>query len=440
MSKKLQITLSAMLIWLISIWNVYAFDIDLWIKNYIDTYLSEQNKLKNENQELKIRLQNLENQMNNWWNLYNNEEDKIIETIENISPSVVNIIASKDLVIYKKNPNQFFDPFANDPFFDDFFWNQIPFRWYYRQNNKGIIDENNSEKKTVKVWWWSGFIYSKDWLILTNKHVISDQDLAYTVILNDWTEFKAKILAQDPNNDIAVIKIDPNEHSNKIIKPIKLWDSKNLKVWQKVLAIWNALAEFNNTVTSWIISAKWRSITANNWAWSEQISNLLQTDAAINPWNSWWPLVNLKWEVIWMNTAIAQSAQWIWFAIPVNDLKFVADNVLNNWWLKIPYIWIRYISLDKISAKEYNIDLDYWALIKWSENESWVLENSPALKAWIEEMDIILEINWNKIWRNFSELREIILKHKVWDILNVKILRKWKELNLKIELWEFKNE
>lgn len=440
--KKLTALFLTLLITLSTFWttSAWVFDIDLWIKQYIDNYLGLIKKIKDENIILKDRISQLE-KINHQKSAYISNEDRIIRTIESVSPSVVSIIASKDLVTIKQNPNRLYDPFVNDPFFNDFFWGHKT-KEFYRQNNQWNNSQNNTqtwtEKKTVKVWGWSGFIYWKDWLILTNKHVIFDDNLAYSVILNDWTEYKAKVLAKDPSNDIAVIKIDPNEHKNIEIKPIKLWNSKNIKVWMNVLAIWNALAEFENTVTSWIISAKWRSITASNWTRSEQISNLLQTDTAINPWNSWWPLVNLKWEVIWMNTAIAQSAQWIWFAIPVNDLKFIANNVLAHGKLKIPFIWIRFIPLDNNSSKEFNINATYWALIKWTKDAPWILINSPASKAWIEEMDVILEINWEKIWKNYSEIKEIVLRHKIWDKLELKVLRKWKKIKLEIKLWEFK--
>lgn len=401
-------------------------EVNAWISTSQDKYLERINYLEKENAKL-----------NEYLNNSMTEEDRVVSTIEKVSPSVVNIVASKDLVVYKQNPNMYIqNPFFNDPFFGDLF----QFQWWWmqimpRQQGQWQI----TQKKKVKVWGWSWFIYSNSWLILTNKHVVSDEDLDYVVVMNDWTEFKAKVLAKDPVNDIAVIKINPEEHANVIIKPISLWNSSNIKVWQKVLAIGNALWEFENTVTSGIISAKWRSIEASDirWWW-EEISNLLQTDAPINPWNSWWPLVNLRWEVIWMNTAIAQSAQWIGFAIPVNDLKFVAEKVLKEWALRVPFIWIRYALLDAKIAKTYNVKADYWALIVWNEQESWVVFNSPAQKAWLQDYDIIIEIDWEKIWKQYNDFRSLIIKHKVWDIVELKVIRDASEKVLKVELWEMK--
>ena len=137
---------------------------------------------------------------------------------------------------------------------------------------------------------------------------------------NDGKEYIWKVVAVDPVTDLAVMKA--YTFDNKAIEstPLKITTSENNTIGSIVLAIWNALAEFQNTVTFWIISGLNRSIEAwSDYSWdTEQLSGLIQTDAAINPWNSGWPLLNLKWEVIGINTAVA-NANGIGFAIPISE-------------------------------------------------------------------------------------------------------------------------
>lgn len=220
-------------------------------------------------------------------------ETEITNIVENISPSVVNIVINKDLTIYRNDPFNFFYQPA---------WNI-----------------------SRKVWGWTWFFITKDWIILTNKHVVEDQDAEYTVVLSNGKEYIATILWVIPNNDIAVIKIDIDED----VSPLKFidsykWTKSDIKIWQFAIATWYTLAELQNSVSFGIISWINRSIQTD---WDE-LSWLLQTDAAINPGNSGWPLINLDWKVMWINTAISWRAQWIWFAIPLSQ-KYI-DKLLKS--------------------------------------------------------------------------------------------------------------
>ena len=161
----------------------------------------------------------------------------------------------------------------------------------------------------------TGFILTSDGMIVTNKHVVSDDNATYHVFTNDGKDFEAKVVARDSLNDLAVIKIEATG-----LPVVELGSSDDLKVGQWVIAIGNALGEFNNTVTVGVVSAKERQITADGAGGgvSEDLSGLLQTDAAINPGNSGGPLINLKGQVVGINTAIAGNAQSIGFAIPIN--------------------------------------------------------------------------------------------------------------------------
>jgi len=212
-------------------------------------------------------------------------ENKIINISEKSSPSVVSIIEEKDLNIFELNSWSLF-------------------------NNK--------------VWWWSGFFIDKDWIIITNKHVVKNINSKYIIILNNWKKYNSKIIYSDKYKDIALLKIISTKKFNSL--PLQFVEEKaKLKIWQFVLSIWNSLTEFNNSVSFWIISWLNRKIE-NNYIKQE---NLIQTDANINPWNSWWPLINLEWKVIWINTLIINWNSNIWFAIKVdkNDIDKILKEI-----------------------------------------------------------------------------------------------------------------
>lgn len=164
----------------------------------------------------------------------------------------------------------------------------------------------------------SGFIIAPNGIIVTSKHVISDTSLSYSVILNNNKEYPVQKIQSDPNNDVAVLKIAVNK-----LTPLALGDSSNLKLGQSVIAIGTPLGEFSNSVTSGIISGLGRGITAGSdyQNYSEQLNNVIQTDAAINPGNSGGPLLNSSGQVIGINTAIASQSQNIGFAVPINVLS-----------------------------------------------------------------------------------------------------------------------
>ena len=168
-----------------------------------------------------------------------------------------------------------------------------------------------------------GFIVSGDGVILTNKHVVSDTEAQYTVLTNDGKKYSAKVLARDSNIDIAIIKVEAFG-----LPTIKLGNSDSIQVGQTAIAIGNALGEFRNTVNVGVISGLSRNITASGGGLTEAIYNVIQTDASINPGNSGGPLINMRGEVIGINTAIAQNAQSIGFAIPVNQIKKIVSDAL----------------------------------------------------------------------------------------------------------------
>ncbi|MFO0862711.1 MAG: trypsin-like peptidase domain-containing protein [Candidatus Saccharibacteria bacterium] len=278
----------------------------------------------------------------------------------------------------------------------------------------------------------TGIIISSDGLILTNKHVVADGG-NFSVITSDGKEYKnAKLLASDPTNDIAFLKIDASG-----LQPATLGDSSKVEVGSFVVAIGNALGQFQNTVTTGVISGKARPVTAGDGQGaSERLTNLFQTDAAINPGNSGGPLVNIDGQVIGMNTAVAgQGSQGIGFAIPVNDIKADITSLQEKGKLVRAYLGVRYIPITASFAQENGLGVTYGAYIHGSGNTLAVISGSPAAKAGLKEGDIILKVNDIKIDEN-SSLSSAVNQFKVGDTVTLTVFRDGKEQQLKVQLAE----
>lgn len=282
----------------------------------------------------------------------------------------------------------------------------------------------------------TGFIITSDGLILTNKHVVSDQSAAYTVVTMDGKAYDAKVQSLDPVYDLAVIKIEARN-----LPVVELGNSDELKVGQWVVAVGNALGQFSNTVTAGVISAKGRQINAaiDTGGNSEKLSNLLQTDAAINPGNSGGPLVNLAGQVIGINTAVASGAQGIGFAIPINSAKTAIDSIKQTGKIVRPYLGVRYVEITPDIAKASNLTVDFGALIQRGSGlaNPAIVSGSPADKAGLAENDIILEVNGVKIDQNNS-LLSLVQQYKIGDIVTLKVLSKGATKEVKVTLEESK--
>ncbi len=337
------------------------------------------------------------------------ESSAIIDTVAKTKDAVVSIVISKDVPV--------FENYKYDPFGDGF---MFPF---YQRKQVG------TQKQEVGA--GTGFFVSDDGTIITNKHVVSDTDAQYTVILNNDDKYDAKVLDRDPYLDIAVIKVD--------YKPktfISLGDSLKLKVGQRVIAIGNSLGQFSNTVSEGIISGLSRSIVAGSGNGNyEQLNDVIQTDAAINPGNSGGPLLDLNGNAIGVNVAVAQNAQNIGFAIPINTVKSILQSIKEHGKIVHPYLGVRYVQIDKDIQKKNNLSVDYGALIVRGETRTdlAVIPGSPADKAGLRENDIILEVNGVKLDDKTSLQREV-LKYNVGDEITLKVLSKGKEKEVKVTL------
>lgn len=282
----------------------------------------------------------------------------------------------------------------------------------------------------------TGMIVTSDGLILTNRHVVDDLNATYTVITNDGKSYPGKVVSRDIANDVAFVRITATG-----LKPVSLADSGSVKVGQKVVAIGNALGQFQNSVTEGIISGMSRGVEAGDpsgfYRSSEQLQNLLQTDAAINSGNSGGPLVNLDGQVIGMNTAVAgQGAQNIGFAIPVNDIKPLLDSVRSKGRIVRAYLGVRYVALDQQTAQANKLTVTNGAWIQASDDANpGVVADSPAAKAGLKEGDIITKINNDKIDSTHS-LQSIIGKHKSGDKVKLTVVRDGKTQTIEATLGE----
>lgn len=346
-------------------------------------------------------------------------EQAIIDTVKSASPSVVSIVISKNVPVYEE---KLINPFGENSPFDI----QVP---QYVQKGTELQEVGAG----------SGFIISEDGMILTNKHVVSDKKAEYTVYTNDGTKYSAKVLALDPVQDLAVIKIEnPSTSSGRAFPPITLGDSSGIQLGQTAIAIGNALGQFSNTVSVGIISGLQRTVSASDQlgSLSETLEGTIQTDAAINSGNSGGPLLNLKGEVIGINTAMAQGAQSIGFAIPINAAKKDISQVATTNKIIYPFLGVRYIAIDESVKQKYKLSVDYGSLIlKGNNGEPAVTKDSAAEKAGLKENDIIIEINGEKISKD-NTMSKIIQKYSAGDKITLKVLRANKEINIDVTLGE----
>ncbi|MFA5042149.1 MAG: trypsin-like peptidase domain-containing protein [Candidatus Paceibacterota bacterium] len=348
-------------------------------------------------------------------------EDRLIGAVKKSEGAVVSVVATKDLpVLEQYYINPFEEFFPDSDFFN--FQFQIP---QYRQ--KGT--------KPQEVSAGTGFVIDSRGYLVTNRHVVEDEKAKYTVLTNDGKKYEAKIIAKDPVEDFAVLKIDKTD-----LPALNLGDSEKLVLGQTVIAIGNALGEFKNTVSVGVISGLNRSLQASDGLGNvSTLTDVIQTDAAINRGNSGGPLINLSGEVVGLNTAMVSGAQNIGFAIPINKIKNALNQALNTGEIKVPFLGIRYVMVNPSIEEAKNLAVDYGALIVSGDNgEEAIVKDSPAQKANLKEGDVITEINGKKINDNYP-LASAIRDYKVGDKITLRVLREGKFFETTVILEERKN-
>jgi len=291
------------------------------------------------------------------------------------------------------------DSFSSDPFFRYFFGEQPR-----EQEQTGI---------------GSGFIISEDGLVITNEHVISGASDIKVTIGGKEKQYNAKVVGADYDLDLAILKIEGADN----LPYLKMGDSSKVKAGNWAVAIGNPLG-FDHTVTVGVISAKERPITVEN----RHYKHLLQTDAAINRGNSGGPLLNLKGEVIGINTAVAQ-AQGIGFAIPTNTVNDVLDELKNQGKVSHPWLGIQMSDLDQEIAQYFGLQSTDGVVILG------VIPGSPAERAGLQQRDVILEIDGGKI-KNTKQLAKAIEEMKIGQKANLLVYRNGRLLKVSFTVGE----
>jgi len=326
------------------------------------------------------------------------EESAVVSAVRKALPSVVTVA-----IIPEISEGVFLNPF--DPF-----------------NSFSLPrDETQADEQSIG----SGFIVRKDGIIVTNKHVVSGEG-EYFVITNNNKRYPVKDIFRDPLNDLAIIKIEANA-----LPVLNLANSESLELGQIAIAIGTPLGEFQNTVTTGVISGLGRGITAGSpyEGFVEKLDNVIQTDAAINPGNSGGPLLNSAGEVIGVNTAVSQEGQNIGFAIPVNVLSEVLNNFQSSGdRISRPFLGVRYKLIDRETAIMNDLPEGAYVLE--------VIAESNAENAGIQRGDVITKIDGQKITEE-DDITKLIGKKKVGEVIKLELWSEGKKTAKTITLGEY---
>lgn len=277
----------------------------------------------------------------------------------------------------------------------------------------------------------TGIIVTDNGYILTNKHVVNGVSKA-TVVLDDGTTYEnVEVVATDPLNDIAFLKIKDVSG----LQAATLGDSKTINVGQQVIAIGNALGLYQNTVTAGIISGTGRSVTASdgNGSTTETLTDMIQTDAAINSGNSGGPLVNAAGEVIGINTAVSASAENMGFAIPISSAKGMLAQLTASGKAQRTYLGVYGVEITPEVAKKYNLPVTEGVYLYSPSSYSAIVNDSPAAKAGLKDKDIVTKVNGVKVGPAGS-LTNLIGEYKPGDTIQLTVVRDGNETAINVTL------
>jgi serine protease Do len=285
----------------------------------------------------------------------------------------------------------------------------------------------------------TGIILTSSGLIVTNRHVVPAGTTSVSVTLSNGTTYNnVKVVGRtsvDDSLDIAFLQI--GNTNGQTLVPAQIGNSSNVKVGDTVIAIGNALGQYQNTVTSGIISGYGRSVQASDstGTTTENLDDMFQTDAAINEGNSGGPLVNIDGQVIGINTAIAGNAQNIGFAIPINDVTGLIKSVEQSGKLEQPYLGVVYIPITSGVESQYNLSVSNGAYIPTNDQagEQTVISGGPADQAGVQPGDIITSINGTAINQQNS-LTSILDQQSVGSQVTLSIIRNGKHLSITVTL------
>ncbi|MDB9314682.1 trypsin-like peptidase domain-containing protein [Spirulina sp. CS-785/01] len=322
-------------------------------------------------------------------------ENFVADVVKQVGGAVVRIDASRTVAV--NTPDH--------PFFERFFGGQIP-------------DERVQEGSG------SGFIIEDDGKILTNAHVVSGADTV-TVTLKDGRSLDGRVVGVDPITDVAVVEVDAEN-----LPTVALGDSDSLDPGEWAIAIGNPLG-LDNTVTTGIISATGR--TSAQIGVPDKRVNFIQTDAAINPGNSGGPLINTHGEVIGVNTAIIRNAQGLGFAIPINQAKEIADQLIAEGSVDHPFLGIRMTEVTPEIAAKFQQETGQRLGTEEGVLIVGVMNNSPADQSGLEAGDVIKRIQGREI-TEASQVQQLVAEVEVGDELPMTVVRTGKTVDLEVRV------
>lgn len=336
--------------------------------------------------------------------------------VEKAIPAVVSIAVTADVPVIERYYEDFWSPFG------DFFGGggfQIP-----RERQVGT--------ERQEIGGGTGFFVSADGYLVTNRHVVDQENVDYSVVTNDGDTYDATVVAKDPTLDVAILKIETGSD----LPFLTFAEIKDLRLGESVIAIGNALAEFPNSVSVGVVSGLSRNIVASNgFRSTESLEGVIQTDAAINRGNSGGPLLNTRGEVIGVNVAVAGNGENIGFALPSNVVSAVYESVAEHGEIVRPFLGVRYLQINEEIAQRNNLDVDYGVLIVRGETRGdlAVIPGSPADKTGLTENDIILEVDGQKLDGSQS-LSSILRTYNVDDEITLTVLQDGEETEISVTL------
>jgi len=312
-----------------------------------------------------------------------NRLSPVVIATEKASPAVVTIFSAQEV-------QRQFTPFGGDPFFDEFFRDFFePYRQKQTQRSLG-----------------SGVVIRPDGYILTNEHVILRSG-EIEVQFADERKFAARLVGADSDSDLAVLKID----TDKALPHLPLGDSDDLMIGETVIAIGNPFG-LSHTVTTGVVSAVNRSLNANNRVYYD----FIQTDASINPGNSGGPLLNIRGELIGINTAIYGRAQGIGFAIPVSRAKRIVQGLITHGAIEAPWVGVAVQNLTPELAAHFSLRNRNGVLIRTVE------PHSPAARAGLQRGDVMLSLNGRPL-HSAEEYLQREREYNSGDTLRLRVMR-----------------
>lgn len=283
----------------------------------------------------------------------------------------------------------------------------------------------------------TGMIVSSNGYVMTNKHVVDGADEVTVVLTDGKTYENVQVIGSDPLNDVAFLKIEDVSD----LPAITLGDSKTIRIGQSVVAIGNALGQYQNTVTSGIVSGTGRPVVASSDGTSngdpESLTDLIQTDAAINSGNSGGPLLNLKGQVIGINTAIAADAQSIGFAIPISATKGLLTHLIKTGKVERAYLGIQYVSITPSVKERYDLSVSRGDYIIADQGDS-IQPGGPAEKAGLKDKDVIISVNGSKVGE-VASVSSLVSEYEPGQKVELTVLRGDKEVKLTVTLGTYKS-